>query len=244
MKKMDIKRTIIDVHAHILPGVDDGSRSMEESFRMLERAAAQGLTAVIATPHYSRRRKPEEYMELAAKLQQHIREKIPDMKIYLGQETYYHEELDESLRSGKALSMNGSRYVLAEFDPGAPYQTLFRGLRKLILAGYVPVLAHMDRYLCLRQEINLDDLAGSGCIFQMNYESLEGKWLQKDVRWCRRQVGQGRIQLLGTDMHRMDYRPPQIDGAWKWLESHVSETMLRAMTYDNPMRLIQDKKIN
>lgn len=240
-----VKKTaaIIDMHTHILPGVDDGSRSLEESCRMLEHAAEQGVQAVIATPHYSRRQGTDGLQELAELLQEKIRKTLPHFCVYLGQETYYHDDLTERLRSGQALSLAGSRYVLVEFDPMVSYAKLFQGVRRLLQAGYVPVLAHMERYLCLRQGENLEDLAGSGCLFQMNYESLKGSRFNRETGWCRKQVSQGRIQFLGTDMHRLDHRPPDIDGAWRWLERHVAPEVLEAIAHGNPMRLIQDEKI-
>lgn len=234
----------IDIHAHVLPGVDDGARTMEEACELLKKSFEQGARAVIATPHYSRRRGADGLYELAEALQNNIREILPEFHIYLGQELYYHEALVEHLKAGTALTLAGSRYALVEFEPMTPYETVFRGIRKLCQAGYIPVLAHMERYICLRTERNLVDLEGSGCIFQMNYESLDGNLFRKDVRWCRKQVMLGRIQLLGTDMHRLDFRPPETSRARKWLTSHVSSEMLERMMYCNPIHIINDEKIN
>lgn len=210
---------------------------------MLEKSYEQGVQAVIATPHYSRRQGSDGLQKLAERLQEKIRKTLPHFCVYLGQETYYHEELVEHLKAGRALTLAGSRYVLVEFEPMVPYPKLFQGIRRLLQAGYVPVLAHMERYMCLRQGGNLEDLAGSGCIFQMNYESLAGNVFNREAGWCRKQVHLGRIQLLGSDMHRMDYRPPEIESAWKWLEKHVGQEMLNGMAFGNPMRLIRDEKI-
>lgn len=241
---MEEKAIFIDIHAHVLPGVDDGSRTMEESCELIKKAYEQGARAVIATPHYSRRRGAGGLHELAETLQKNIREILPEFRIYPGQELYYHDALVEHLRAGTALTLAGSRYALVEFEPVTPYETVFRGIRKLCQSGYVPVLAHMERYICLRTERNLADLEGSGCLFQMNYESLEGNPLRKDVRWCRKQVMLGRIQLLGTDMHRLDFRPPETSRAQKWLTTHVSSDMQEQMMYRNPMHIINDEKIN
>ncbi len=232
---------IIDVHTHILPGVDDGSPNMEESVRMLQLAAEQGITAVIATPHASRRSGAEKLKPLAAELRERIREVIPGFELYLGQETFYREDLPERLKSGNAISIEESRYVLVEFEPSVPYSRLYQGLRKLTESGYKPVLAHMERYRCLR-DAGCGELLSLGCKLQMNYESLQGHWFQKEVRWCRKQVQDGTIHLLGSDMHRMDFRPPNILPARTWLESHIDEAHLRRMQYENPLHLIQNEK--
>lgn len=232
---------IIDVHAHVLPGVDDGSRTMEESVSLIRSAIDQGITNMIATPHYSRRHKIKGLEKLAEELQQQIRETCPDFSLFLGQETYYHEELPDRLEAGDALTMAGSRYVLVEFDPGVSYQMLFRGLHRLIGAGYMPILAHMERYLCLRQGKRVEEVLSLGCWMQMNYDSLTGHWYESEVRWCRRQVEEGHIHLLGTDMHRTDFRPPKIRPAWEWLDRHIGSHYLERMTRTNPMQIIQNE---
>ncbi len=237
-------RSIIDIHAHVLPKVDDGARSLKEGCKLLKTAASQGVTAVIATPHYSRRRQMYGLEELAESLQHEIQKEYPEFAVYLGQETYYHEELPRRVAEGAARTMAGSRYVLVEFDPGDTYERIFRGIRALRTAGYSPILAHIERYGCLRKEERMQELGSSGCLFQMNYGSLKGHLFNQDVRWCRRQVSLGRVQLLGTDMHRTDFRPPEITEPMKWLENHIEERLLDAMTRKNPLHIINNEKID
>lgn len=236
-------RQIIDVHAHILPGIDDGATDPGESIALLRMAAAQGISSVIATPHASERSAPSLVRELAAQTEREIGKEYPDFRVYCGQEIYYHEDMAQRLREGELLTMADSRYVLVEFSPGVSYGNLYRGIRSLITAGYLPVLAHMERYRCLRKEENLKDLEGGGCLFQMNYESLQGSRLHGEVRWCRRQALSGRIHFLGTDMHRRDFRPPDITGALKWLEGNAGEELLEEMTYGNPLHMINKEGI-
>ena len=232
------QRKIIDVHAHILPGVDDGAANLEESCRLMEKAVSQGVAGIIATPHDTREWEPAALRELATEVEKEFQRRCPDFSLYLGQEIFYHEEMPERLKAGELLTMADSRYVLVEFATDVPYGSLYRGIRRLVVAGYLPVLAHLERYDCLRREESLRDLQGSGCLFQMNYASLQGSRFQPDVRWCRRQILAGRIHYLGTDMHRMRYRPPEIDGAMAWAEGHVEETLLREMIWENPMQIL------
>lgn len=236
---MDVKaRKIIDIHAHVLPGIDDGARSGEEACALLCQAAAQGIQAVVATPHDTGGKSREELTEMAGRIQEEVCRVYPDFKLYVGQETFYHEGLPRELRAGEALSMVGSRYVLVEFFPAVSYGNLFRGIRAMFAGGYRPVLAHMERYRCLRREENLHGLARTGCLFQMNYSSLQGRALDREVRWCRRQVLLGRIDLLGTDMHRTDFRPPDICGALRWLDNHVEERQISSMTWEKPLEIL------
>lgn len=245
------KHNMIDIHAHVLPGVDDGARTTEESCALIGQAVKAGFRAIIATPHYSRRRGAEGCAEALEQLRKAVHEtsQIPDdFEIYLGQETYYHEELVDNLKAGKALTMAGSRYVLVEFDTSVSFQTMSRAMRRLLTSGYVPILAHMERYACLREEKNLDSICRSGCLMQMNYESLDGHWFSREVRWCRKQVLEGKIQFLGTDMHRTDYRPPKIEKSMVWLKKSVtkkklSSRLLKNMTCSNAEKMLRNEKI-
>lgn len=237
-------KRLIDIHAHILPGVDDGARTMEEACMLVQQAAEAGFRAIIVTPHYSRRRGAEGYAELVSQLREEVKKIDPGFEIYLGHETYYHEELVENLKEGKALTMAGSRYVLMEFDTGVAFQTVNRAIRQLLTSGYVPILAHMERYACLRDEKNLQSVYGSGCLMQMNYESLAGHWFSPEVRWCRKQVKDGHIHFLGTDMHRTDHRPPEIGKAMEWLREHVDRKLRMEITFRNAQRMINNEKIS
>lgn len=236
---MEEKYPIIDAHCHVLPGVDDGARTMEESLRLLDLAYRQGITSVIATPHDRGDGDCSKREELRERLQKTVRETLPDFCIYPGSETYYHEELPVRLEEKRAAALAGSSCVLVEFHPAVSYGTMFRGLRRLTGTGYVPVLAHMERYACLRREEYLKELLESGCRFQMNFESLQGSRFSAEARWCRKQVLAGRIFLMGTDMHRLDFRPPDIKQALKWMDGYMDPVLKKRMLYDNPMRVIQ-----
>ena len=219
-----------------------GAKDMEEAKELLRMAISQGVTGVVATPHDSRRGVSQRLERLAEGLEREIQKEYPDFFVRLGQETCYHEELTARLQKKEALTLAGSRYVLVEFPETVGYNSLFQGIRKLLGVGYQPVLAHIERYGCLRQA-GLEELASIGCFFQMNYDSLSGMWIQPDVRWCRRQVKEGKIHILATDMHRPQYRPPSVRKAFRWLEKHLSREQIERMTYVNPLRIVEDGRM-
>ena len=149
----------------------------------------------------------------------------------------------ENLKQGQALTLAGTRYVLVEFDPQEAYHSLYQAVRKMTMARYIPVIAHVERYFCLREGKNLEELLQCGCRLQMNYSSLVGNGIwNREVRWCRRQVLEGRIHILGTDMHRMDYRKPDIQASLGWLEKHVEEHALNALVSSNADTILQKGK--
>ena len=232
----------IDIHAHILPGVDDGARTMEEAVELAVMAAEQGIQTVIATPHYSRQGRQNDYGIIAEETEREIKKKIPEFTIFLGQELYYHEELEDRLLSGQALSLAGTEYILVEFDVNISYTQLKRAVRSLSGSGYIPILAHVERYACLRKEGLLEEIHRLGALFQMNYESLDGRWYDREVRWCRKQIKDRYIDFLSTDMHRTDYRAPAIKGALSWLESHIDEGYAAELVRKNAMKILRAVK--
>lgn len=233
---------LIDVHTHILPGVDDGSANFEESRRMLEMAYEQGIRTIFATPHYRRGQNIEELKRLTGLLRQEAKKLDPEFGIFLGQELMDSEEVVEDLRQGKALTMAESRYVLIEFFPGVPYSHLCQRLRQLRLAGFIPIIAHAERYECLREKERLEEITAAGNRIQMNYRSLSGSVLEKKVRWCRRQIQDGTVHLLGTDMHNTGERAPETGESLKWLEKHCPRKQLYRLVRKNAEAILEKKE--
>ena len=235
---------IIDVHAHILPGVDDGAKTMDETRRMLQLAYDQGGGGIIATPHYlfgGDSQSAEELREVLAQVQREAWSIDPEFQIYCGNEVLYFDGMAEDLKEGKILTLGDSRYVLTEFYDNVSFHEIYQGVRKVAMAGYRMVIAHVERYFCLREAGKLDSLIQAGAVIQMNYKSLEGGMFSSDSRWCRRQVLEGRVHLLGTDMHNTGSRAPEILQAVKWLHRKKGEAEASAILRDNAETILADK---
>ena len=232
---------LIDVHAHILPGVDDGAKSMRETREMLEMAWEQGIREIIATPHYvcgGNRCSAEEVREIVRQVQEEARAIDPEFYIYSGNEVLYFGSMTEDLREGRILTLGDSRYVLVEFYDNVSYREIFQAVRQITIAGYGMVIAHVERYPCLREKGRLDELIRTGALLQMNYGSLEEGILSADGRWCRRQAAEGRIHFLGTDMHNAGKRAPRAAAAASWLVRKVGEEAAWTLLADNAGRIL------
>lgn len=232
---------MIDIHAHILPGIDDGPETMEETRKMLLHAFGQGIRSIIATPHFFRRHyEPDvkRIYELVDAVQSEADTLTPGLVIYPGQEIMYFHEMEEYLLEHKLLTLAGTRYVLIEFQPTVVYSRLELALRKMMFAGYIPVLAHAERYFCLRQKGRLEELSVAGMLMQMNYESLETGRNFADRRWCRKMILENRFDFLGTDMHGTTHRTPDCNAALAWLRKKAGEERLRELTEENSRMLL------
>lgn len=242
-KKEDYTINIIDIHSHILPGVDDGAADWEESRKMLEIAYENGIRTIIATPHFSRRIKLEYLGELAEKLGEKARQIDSGFQIYLGQEIMYFDSLAEYLKQGDALTLAGTKYVLIEFMPSVSYNNMFQWIRKIQMAGYLPVIAHVERYHVLREEKRFHELKSTGCCLQVNYSSLEGTFLDVHTRWSRNKILGNHIHFLGTDMHHSARRSPAIKKSLKWLERNTNKELQEALTSRNAENLLANRQI-
>lgn len=221
---------IIDIHAHVLPDVDDGAVGWEECRQMLAMAYAQGIRTMIATPHYSVHQDMDKIRIKAEQAAKEAAQIAADFQVYLGQEVMYFESMTEHLKEGKIFTMAGSQYVLVEFMPDVAYTAIYQAVRKIFMVGYHPIIAHVERYITLRKEEHLQELVNTGCHLQMNYRSLEGNVFDARARWCRKQVQSGLIYAMGTDAHHATHRTPVIAKSLRWLNAHVEAEYVADMT--------------
>lgn len=219
---------ITDIHCHILPGLDDGSRDWEETLQALAEAQRQGITDMIMTPHYYPERfepQPEEIMRILEETRRRCEEQGIGVRLYPGEECMYHGDLVRRLRDGGVLTLAGSRYLLVEFFPDCPYRYLYQGLSELSACGYVPVLAHFERYDCLFRENHLRELKAEGFRLQMNFDML----LPKDGFFRRNpwraMLRDGVVDFLGSDCHGTHFRPLRVREAVAWIDGHVEDRL-------------------
>lgn len=236
-----------DIHCHILPWLDDGSDSVQETMKMVQMASAQGFEGLIATPHHSHRYEratPELVRSYCRKLEEAIRNRTGrEFRFYPGQEILYYDGVLEDLENGKALSLAGSRYVLLEFMPEINYSYLFTAVRRMTSANYLPVLAHAERYETLRDEGKAEELISMGAYIQMNYRSIGGRWYDDTAKWCRGMLENGNVHFLGTDMHNSTRRPPDTEKAEKWMIKNLDGKYIKNICFSNAQRILENIRI-
>lgn len=169
---------LFDMHCHILPGVDDGSRDMDTTRKMLARAYEQGIRNMVATPHFMMgedNTPVPELVKIFLKVRQEANAIAPDFNIFLGNELLYDSGLLEQVKKGNALTINGTRYVLIEFLVETEYENICAAVREFTTAGYIPVIAHVERYMKLTKHMGyIGELIDMGALIQVNISSLEG----------------------------------------------------------------------
>lgn len=216
----------IDVHSHILPGMDDGSRNREQSLRMLEIACKEGITIMIATPHNmpgkgcpgreTVERKCEQLQEAAG-------EAGLTITILMGTEYFYREEILELLEEGRGITLAGTDRVLIEFDPGADKIYIRNAVREILSLGYVPVIAHVERYMHLMEKGfgAISEMRKMGALIQVNSASVTGDNGFKTKQAVRALLKMRLVDLIGTDAHSDGRRSPGMKDCADYLQKKL-----------------------
>lgn len=247
MKESDKMSGFVDIHSHIIPGVDDGSKSLQMSLDMLEKAYYDGIRTIVATPHYH----PGKSKCSASKIRKHyeqLRENMkkvyPDMSLYLGREVYCDYSAVEALENEEELlTMNDSGYVLLEFSPGVEYSSMMNHIRRVIMLGYKPILAHIERYMCLvEKSANAQEIKNQGVIIQINAATITGNPGWKVKNFVKKMLRRKVVDIIATDAHDMDLRAPHMADAYEYVEKKYGYDMAKRLFFTNPYRIINDEE--
>lgn len=232
----------IDIHAHILPGVDDGAKDWDTCLEMLFQSSESGVEKVIATPHvlpWKKKFCSKQIVELCAEAKQKLLEKHGiSMDIYYGNEIYYTMDAIQNLREGKILTLAGSRYILVEFEPRTSYQVFCRAVKEFCDAGYIPIIAHVERYDCLRQRTKMQELKAMGALFQMNTEAFQGGFLDADSRWSKKCLAEEMVDFLASDMHGLSRRTPISECELQWVHKKLEPKYQKQLLYGNAKKIL------
>lgn len=243
---MTEKFKYIDMHAHILPGIDDGAESYDEALHMAGIAYEEGTRMIIATPHYGimnpgfSRLKAEDVFD---KVREKIKEKYPEMRLALGSEIFYTGlSVIDHLEKGEALTIAGTDYVLVEFSPADPLRKIEDGIRDLRLSGYRPILAHAERYEALYRDIAaVEDIVDAGAVIQINSRSFTRGGLDRRTKWVKQLVKEDLVHLIASDCHNDTTRSPIMAEAADKLRKWTDNEGFKRITAENPIRILQNK---
>ena len=239
---------MIDFHSHILPNVDDGSKSVEETFELLKEAKEVGFDSVISTSHYI-----EKYYEVNVAerkvwinaLSENLYKKNIDLKLYLGNEVYITENIIKLLETGKVTSINNSNYVLFEFPMNTKPLNMYDIIYDMLEYKLIPVLAHPERYSFVQKEPELIyDLIQKGVLMQSNYGSILGRYGEKAELIVRKLLENNMVHFLGSDVHKKNTIYPRIPEALSMIEEIVGKDKLYEITSYNPSLVLENKVID
>lgn len=227
----------IDIHSHILPHLDDGAGNMETTLEMLRIAYQEGITHIIATPHYKSGRFPADARKLQNtlhKVELAAREEHIPIALYAGNEIYYNSELEEKFQSGALCTMNGTSYVLVEFSPFEGYLYIRNAMEDILGMGYTPILAHVERYQCMCKDIScVKELKNMGCEIQVNAGSVVGDNGWRIKGFLKKLLKEELVDYIGTDAHNTAGRKPAMQKCAAYLYRKCERSYADALLYGN-----------
>lgn len=194
-----------DLHSHILYGIDDGSKSIDESLEILRKASIQGVTDIVLTPHYIKDSKfntnNKEKKKILKELQTEIKKRNIDINLYLGNEVYIDEDITTLLKKDIS-TINNSKYILIELPLNSKSLILDEVLYELNKENLIPIIAHPERYLSYYKDYDFfDNLLKKGCLFQANIGSLYGVYGRKSKKMIKALLKRNMIHFFGSDIH-------------------------------------------
>ena len=237
---------MIDFHCHIIPGVDDGSKSVEETYNMVLEAKEAGFTDIIMTSHFTSHYYEPKISELVfwkEKLQELLKIKEIDINLHSGMEVYVSNSLDELIRSNKIQTIGNSKYILMELPINASINYLDNILYILKTYGLKLILAHPERYIYVQDNPSLiDEYIEKGILIQCNFGSVIGQYGKKVEHTIKRLFKNGQVHFLGSDCHRENSVYKEIPDAVQKIKSLIGEDEFNKITVLNPKKVLNNEE--
>ena len=236
----------VDIHTHILPGVDDGAADLQQACDMVRMAYENGTVALFLTPHYR-----DDYSDYSparlqmrfAQLQNLIAEEVPEVQLYLGTEVRFDSGVPEKLQQGQILAMNGSRFVLLEFSHRALRSQILLGVSELLRYGFTPVIAHAERCNAFYEfpELMAEVLRLGACI-QINAGSVMGCHGFAVKRFTRKLLKARQVHFVASDAHDCQNRTPLLKKCFLWVSKKCGQEYAKQVFCANAREMMEPEE--
>ena len=233
---------LIDIHCHILPKVDDGPDSVEESLKILKDMKRQGIKHVIVTPHY----RPEMFepsMKRVIYSYRHLRDIAYEMGVSmsLGCEYYRNEQIIDHMDNRKRPSMAGSRYVLIEFSMNDLFPTVRNYVYELVTHGCQPIVAHVERYFCCQKMEKIQELKDMGALVQLNAGSVLGEEGWKLKIFCLDLMKKDLVDFIASDTHNTSDRKLNLKKCASYVTKKMGKQYAERIFFNNPLNILKNR---
>lgn len=232
---------MIDIHCHLLYGVDDGPASREESIMMLKEAKKQGISYIILTPHYRHgmfdypvQKILENYQDLK------IEAKKYGIGLALGTEFHVNSKAVSYFDKKRCATMANSEYVLTEYSHSTDYPYIEEKTRELLFHGYIPIIAHVERYECLTEDADrVESLRRMGALIQVNADAVIGKDGFKIKRYCKTLLREQWVDFIGSDAHGIKRRANHMKECYDYIAKKYGENYAKILMCKNPRQIFE-----
>lgn len=237
---------MIDIHSHVIPAVDDGSASVEETFEMIKEAKQVGFTDIILTSHFLLNHYETEANELIFwkdKLQEVLNKQAINIKLHSGMEIYISNQMEELIKNKRLLTLANSRYMLMELPMGSTIQYLDHVLYFLESIGIKPIIAHPERYKCVQDDPDIvQEYKDKGALIQCNYASILGIYGNNAKKTVKKLLKSGYVDFLGSDCHKQKQIYTIIPEAEKKIKKIIGDLNFKKISTLNPQKILDNEQ--
>ncbi|MFI3236452.1 MAG: CpsB/CapC family capsule biosynthesis tyrosine phosphatase [Lachnospiraceae bacterium] len=226
---------MIDIHAHILPYIDDGAENMNVAIEMARMAYKSGVTEVVATPHFNGCG-INEIKVIYEKFVVELSQQEIDIKVWLGMEVMASNRMEELICAGSVMGINHSRYMLLEFPFDLPSKRMIQHIKLINQLGLTAVIAHPERYFCVQKNpLIVIQFREMGCIIQVNKGSILGGFGHQVEQCSNFLLERHAIDVIASDAHGIKKRTPDMSMIKKYITSSYSSAYAHKLLEENPM---------
>ena len=234
-------RDLYDIHCHILPGVDDGAKDMDMALSMIEKEIDAGVETIILTPHFRKEMFEPDMEDIWNAYDELLYEtRYKNIRLYLGCEFHANMEMVETLDNDLRPTLADSRYVLTEFAHNSTRAFMKERADALLMSGYRPIIAHIERYRATRKDFDLiEDLIEMGFEVQVNADAIIGRDGLGAQRFCKKLMQEDMLHYVGSDTHNLRGRAPHLGECCEYLKKHMGRLYTSRIMRDNPSKIVE-----
>jgi protein-tyrosine phosphatase len=236
---------VIDLHCHMLPGIDDGASDSSVSLAMAKAMVAQGVTVVACTPHILPglyHNSGPDIRQAMERLQELIDQEGIALRLVTGADVHMTPDFIAGLRSGHLLTIADTRYVLVEPPHHTAPPQLEDFFFNLVVAGYVPILTHPERLSWVPSRYDtIKRLVGSGVWMQITAGSIAGAFGRNALYWSQRMLDDGCVHLIASDAHDAERRPPDLAAGCEFAARRVGAEEAQRLVLTRPAGILKDQ---
>jgi len=235
----------VDIHSHILYGIDDGSKSLDESINIIKQHIEMGFKDIVVTPHYIKNSDYITNNKEKEKILKTLKKEFNNINLYLGNEVFINNNIEELLNNNEISTINGSKYLLIELPLHNKIKNATDIIYELRIKGIIPIIAHPERYEFVQKNPDsVDELIEEGAILQANYGSIIGVYGEHSKKTIKKLLKKNKISLFATDIHFPNNKIYQnMDTIRKKLIKIIGEEKYIDLTITNPKKIINNEKL-
>lgn len=238
---------MIDIHCHIVPNIDDGAKNLDDALEMAKITYSEGIRKIVNTSHYHpsfEYKKGEELFENIKEFNNILKLNNIDIEVFIGNELYYSEDIIDIIEQKEFYTLNNSKYLLIEFPPIRFPKNLVDIIYEIKIRGYVPILAHVERYKEVQENINLIyECINEGALIQVNSSSIIGKNGKEAKKVSEVLLDNNMIHFIATDAHGSQRRRPVIKQTYDYVSNKYGSKNAEILFIENPSKVIKDEDI-